>query len=85
MAHAVSLFRYPIKGFEGEKLECVPLEYGKGFPGDRAVAITRSGTTAGAARINSSRPIRRLSIFSLAKAWAQRRSMKGSRCHVEIC
>lgn len=49
MAHVVSLFRYPIKGFEGEKLDCVPLEYGKGFPGDRAVAITRSGTAAGAA------------------------------------
>lgn len=49
MAHVVSLFRYPIKGFEGERLDCVPLEYGKGFPGDRAVAITRSGTAAGAA------------------------------------
>lgn len=49
MAHVVSLFRYPIKGFEGEKLDSVSLEYGKGFPGDRRVAITRSGTTAGAA------------------------------------
>ncbi|WP_313430454.1 MOSC N-terminal beta barrel domain-containing protein, partial [Pseudomonas sp.] len=49
MAHVVSLFRYPIKGFDGEKLDSVSLEYGKGFPGDRAVAITRSGTTAGAA------------------------------------
>lgn len=49
MAHVVSLFRYPIKGFEGEKLDSVSLEYGKGFPGDRAVAITRSGTAAGAA------------------------------------
>lgn len=49
MAHVVSLFRYPVKGFEGEKLDRVSLEYGKGFPGDRAVAITRSGTVAGAA------------------------------------
>lgn len=49
MAHVVSLFRYPIKGFEGERLDCVPLEYGKGFPGDRALAITRSGVAAGAA------------------------------------
>ncbi|WP_349976434.1 MOSC domain-containing protein [Pseudomonas sp. WHRI 8519] len=49
MAHVVSLFCYPIKGFEGEKLDSVSLEYGKGFPGDRAVAITRSGAAAGAA------------------------------------
>ncbi|WP_457468501.1 MOSC domain-containing protein [Pseudomonas sp. TE21394] len=49
MAHVVSLFRYPIKGFAGEKLDSVSLEYGKGFPGDRAVAITRSGAAAGAA------------------------------------
>lgn len=49
MAHVVSLFRYPIKGFEGEKLDSVSLEYGKGIPGDRAVAITRNGTAAGAA------------------------------------
>ncbi len=49
MAHVVSLFRYPIKGFEGEKLDSVPLEHGEGFPGDRALAITRSGAVAGAA------------------------------------
>ncbi|WP_080999558.1 MOSC N-terminal beta barrel domain-containing protein [Pseudomonas putida] len=49
MAHVVSLFRYPIKGFEGEKLDSVSLEYRKGFPGDRAVAILRSRAAAGAA------------------------------------
>lgn len=49
MAHVVSLFRYPIKGFEGESLDRVSLACGQGIPGDRVVGITRSGAPEGAA------------------------------------
>lgn len=49
MAHVVSLFRYPIKGFEGESLDRVSLVCGQGIPGDRVVGITRSGAPEGAA------------------------------------
>lgn len=38
-AHIVSLYRYPVKGFSGEKLARVSLEPGATFPADRAFAI----------------------------------------------
>jgi uncharacterized protein YcbX len=38
-ARIVSLYRYPVKGFSGEKLKSVSLEPGATFPADRAFAI----------------------------------------------
>lgn len=49
MAHVVALYRYPIKGFQGETLDCVPLVCGQGVPGDRAAGITRGAVARNAA------------------------------------
>lgn len=38
-ARVASLYRYPVKGFSGEKLKSVSLEKGATFPADRAFAI----------------------------------------------
>lgn len=39
-----ALYRYPIKGLSGEKLECVNLKAGAGFPGDRMFGFLRHGS-----------------------------------------
>ena len=33
------IYRYPVKGFPGEKLKVIDLSTGKGMPGDRAIAL----------------------------------------------
>lgn len=49
MGQVVSLYRYPIKGFQGEALASVSLSCGQGVPGDRVVGITRGGPAEQAA------------------------------------
>lgn len=53
MSQVVSLYRYPIKGFEGEALDSVSLSSGKGVPDDRVAGIARDGVAKHGCSISS--------------------------------